>query len=314
MVANWCPHEPKAAFEFVSCFCGLTGKNANPFAPWPSTTTTTPRPSPAPPLPPPRPTPAPPSPGPLCELSPRCLQGLRSQFDCWPIVQNGGHKCYEALKLHQAVLTKTYGCPNFQDSKQPILQSEAFCWCGLDSTSTDSSLEEKALTLSSSAGKLPVSVQGQSGLCRTGQDGAILSRTPKAILEADEFACAQQAKDYMNYSAPWLPQTNCPTPCPDEVPPWFPDKLCPTCMDSVGSLCMLEKLGLTTTCSTCWGNVITCGITQCADHCACGYETSACKTCMQSNCKPTFVVCTGWPGLSTSFGISNTALPSIEYV
>jgi len=42
MVKN-CPQGDSgvAAFDYIKCFCGLTGKNANPFAPWPATTTTT---------------------------------------------------------------------------------------------------------------------------------------------------------------------------------------------------------------------------------------------------------------------------------
>jgi len=44
MIQN-CPKDEQKDFEFIRCFCGLTGINANPFAPWPSTTTTTPMPS-----------------------------------------------------------------------------------------------------------------------------------------------------------------------------------------------------------------------------------------------------------------------------
>lgn len=44
MIKN-CPKDQSADMKFIECFCGLTCVNANPFAPWPSTTTTTPKPS-----------------------------------------------------------------------------------------------------------------------------------------------------------------------------------------------------------------------------------------------------------------------------
>merc|ERR1712048_775870 len=96
MVENWSPKDHAAAFKYIECFCGLTGINANPFAPWPSTTTTTPMPSPTPPLPPPSPTPSPPSPpppGPVCELSSRCIEGLKRPQACLTPRRNGGHAC-----------------------------------------------------------------------------------------------------------------------------------------------------------------------------------------------------------------------------
>jgi len=45
-MVNKCPSKSSSSsFDFIRCFCGLTGVNANPFHPWPSTTTTTPPPS-----------------------------------------------------------------------------------------------------------------------------------------------------------------------------------------------------------------------------------------------------------------------------
>jgi CubicO group peptidase (beta-lactamase class C family) len=34
MVKDWCPGQQSIAFDYIKCFCGLTGKNANPFHPW----------------------------------------------------------------------------------------------------------------------------------------------------------------------------------------------------------------------------------------------------------------------------------------
>merc|ERR1719443_983554 len=76
MVQENCPQDHAEAFKFMECFCGLTGVDANPFAPWPSTTTTTPMPVLAPPCPHPYPEPAPPQAGRPCDLSLKCVQGL----------------------------------------------------------------------------------------------------------------------------------------------------------------------------------------------------------------------------------------------
>jgi CubicO group peptidase (beta-lactamase class C family) len=34
MVNDWCPGKQSIAFDYIKCFCGLTGVNANPFHPW----------------------------------------------------------------------------------------------------------------------------------------------------------------------------------------------------------------------------------------------------------------------------------------
>merc|ERR1712151_715957 len=132
-----CPHNHSAAFDYVSCFCGLTGENANPFAPWPTTTTTTLPLGPAPPLP--SPTPTPPAPGPACALSDKCIQGLGKHFECYNIKRNGGHDCYKGIKVWQSQLTLLYGCPQFMNDREPIFESKAFCWCGLDTATTSAS-------------------------------------------------------------------------------------------------------------------------------------------------------------------------------
>merc|ERR1739844_705563 len=109
-VKNWCPTNHTQAMECVKCFCGLTDKNSNPFAPWPTTTTTTLPLSPCPPLPPPTPTPPPPPPPPTCMLKSGCLDALKA-FNC---KRYGGVACFSCLHAWQPKLTPA-GCPLFND-------------------------------------------------------------------------------------------------------------------------------------------------------------------------------------------------------
>merc|ERR1719506_793655 len=156
MVKDYCPRGIKEQMKFVECFCGLTGKNDNPWHPWPSTTTTTPPPSPAPACPHPYPGPHPDDPTPdaqTCGLSPKCVAGLKSFTPkCKPIKKNGGKRCYEGLRLWGPTLTEKYGCPAFvlRDGTVPNgMLGHAWCWCGLDEdilddTSLSTSVHEDA--------------------------------------------------------------------------------------------------------------------------------------------------------------------------
>jgi len=133
MVKDNCPKDIATAMEYIACFCGLTGKEANPFGPWRTTTTTTQAPGVFPPFSPAaRTTPPPQAPGSPCDLTPKCIQGLQSHFQCFDMKRNGGHECYKGIYIHQKALTAQYGCPTFIDKSQPLIQSKAFCWCGHD--------------------------------------------------------------------------------------------------------------------------------------------------------------------------------------
>jgi hypothetical protein len=262
MVKNWCPQSMQAAMPYIACFCGLTGVNANPFAPWPTTTTTTPAPSPAPPPPPPRPTPAPPAPGLPCGLTAKCIKGLTSQYDCWDMARNSGHNCYRGINLHQDVLRSEYGCPNFTDNTT-VIQSKAFCWCGYDPTPSAGldlhvpfphPLVRSKTSTSFSFGK------ALCGLCHNSKDYHKIKRIPQPVIDAMLESCAQAQFGSQHES---------------------------------GTTCMMIRLGMISyPCAICFGNVINCGHTHCLEQCACGL-TSACHRCVERLCKPAFNFCSG---------------------
>jgi hypothetical protein len=87
--------------------------------------------------PPPPPSPPPPA---TCQLSAKCIEGLKSHKECMPTTQNGGRRCYQGLKVWQKVLTEKYGCPEFEDKDTPVFAGKAFCWCGLASSASDYSV------------------------------------------------------------------------------------------------------------------------------------------------------------------------------
>lgn len=125
MVKNWCPNDPREQVAFMNCFCFEDKRhhtNANPFAPWPTTTTTTLPHGPFPPPPPPSPPPPPPPPGKPCQMNDGCVEALHA-FKC---AQNGGRLCYKCLHANQDRLTAA-GCPSFRDED---FASRGFCWCG----------------------------------------------------------------------------------------------------------------------------------------------------------------------------------------
>jgi len=280
MVKNWCPTDHKKAFEYVSCFCGLTGKNANPFAPWPTTTTTTLPLSPAPPLPPPGPTPAPPKPGRPCELSEKCIQGLEAHYACYEMKRNGGHNCYRGINLWQDKLTKNYGCPKFMDDSQPIFESKAFCWCGMDNSLETTELQMLPSLQSKRDMEFPAKskVEGGPGLCHNGYDIGRLKPKPKWMLHRDTFACAQKADG-----------------------------------DSKkGAQCMMLKELISLPCATCFGAAIACSFRMCKHECACSaappIENPFCHSCVELWCKAELNYCTGLP-VSSEANLDVLALP-----
>lgn len=266
MIKNWCPSDHQKSFEYVRCFCGLTGENANPFAPWPTTTTTTLPLSPAPPLPPPSPTPAPPAPGPACQLTDRCIHGLEAKYKCYNINRNGGHDCYKGIKLWQKQLTANYGCPQFMSDAEPIYESKAFCWCGLDNSPPSRSLS-RALTPS-----LQTVFQGQvqGGLCNNGWDTKMLQRKPKWLLQRDTFVCGQKVDGDQHK----------------------------------GAACMRNWEHITAPCAHCFGMAIACSNHHCQEQCACSPkppgESRNCHYCVQFHCQKLLDWCTGLPSSASS--------------
>jgi CubicO group peptidase (beta-lactamase class C family) len=136
MVNGSCPTKTKdEAFAFMNCYCGVTGVNSNPWAPWPKSLPKLLNPRPIVPSPCPHPYPPPPPPPqpPLCLLPPKCIKGLQAlaSSSCFPPKMNHGSHCYKGIRIHRETLMGKYGCPVLLDQSQPILASKAFCWCGV---------------------------------------------------------------------------------------------------------------------------------------------------------------------------------------
>lgn len=264
MVKNWCPQDHDALFKYVECFCGLTGINANPFAPWPSTTTTTPMPSPAPPLPPPGPTPAPLPPGPACELRRSCILGLSMPRACLMPRRNGGHACYQGLKVWQHDLYM-FGCPQFENKNLPIFESKAFCWCGLDGATSKTPQLGLAMN-STSEVAWPSQIHSRVGaqgsrlrLCRNSHDMHQLRRRGKPGVKADTRRCGRSTDGSVQK----------------------------------GANCMRWKLFLSYGCSYCYGLSIHCSTQHCLQECACS-DTRECEDCMKYWCRSEFSSCAGF--------------------
>lgn len=281
MVSNWCPKNAVDAMKFIACFCGLTGRNANPWAPWPTTTTTTPPLSPSPPLPPPPPTPSPPAPGPLCGLTARCIQGLEARWKCYDMPRNGGHNCYRGIDVHQATLKIRYGCPDFTNKKTPVIQSKAFCWCGYDPhPKLDRSFTPRLLINAPRLGEM--GGRGHPNFCRK-KDSRWIRHLSKSTVEKMIYDCAESQ--------------------------YGPDgKDATTCMRWKFTMLWHWKLRtINYGCASCFGYLIHCGHTYCPEHCACGAD-NGCRDCVKSNCEREFDRCSGRKGphsLSTNNTIHN---------
>jgi len=210
---------------------------------------TTPAPTPAPPLPP----------KPSCQLTPKCQQGLTVHRPCLQTTRNGGHNCYKGLKVWQKDLTQNYGCPEFTNASHPVLDSQAFCWCGLGVSASDSL---PAIDVSSEG---QVSANGGfHGFCHTKLDGKKLKHRGKGGVSNDMKACEQQLAD-------------------EKDPP------SPGSKEEHGNLtnCMSRRVGgLHIRCAACFAFSIQCSVQNCAAECACvGYTDPHCSTCMKQHCK-----------------------------
>lgn len=302
MIKNNCPTSEKAEMDFIACYCGLTGKNANPFHPWPSTTTTTPKPSPAPPLPPPGPTPAPPAPGPVCGLPEHCIFGMQQKFACLPIAHNGGHNCYKALRVHQRTLSASYGCPAFFDDNFPIIESKAFCYCGLDSSVSPSSVTTGSLSL------LP--------LLERYMNRSLMHEYTDEREEDEQKALVPKAVESRGKARTLLSYRS-------TGPRGHSRRLGKACINkhdggqlkkrgeggvesdmqacankyekgpvNTWAQCMASRDHLGGDCAHCFGRNIQCIQDHCLELCACG-ETAACHACETNNCCMKMFDCSG---------------------
>jgi len=179
--------------------------------------------------------------------------------------RNGGHACYQGLKVWQSHLTRWYGCPQFEDKSQPALESKAFCWCGLgaaaheSAAATDSIVEAAQLA---NANDLTVvdalQPPGANGLC-TGGDKNRLHSKGEQWVKADMHRCALSTDGSVKQ----------------------------------GSACMLRKEWISPGCAYCFGLTIHCSAQHCLQECACG-DSIQCENCMKLICNPWFSECAGF--------------------
>jgi hypothetical protein len=240
----------------------------------------------------PLPTP-PPHTGPLCQLSLKCQHGLQAQKKCLQTYYDGHHTCYQGLKVWQKLLSQRYGCPSFESSS--ILESKAFCWCGMDAASselpavsnaTSSHDESEQSELDavdgaySSAAKIFARLENSAmhtrgaqskldrGMVRKGchgqccNDGNALHRIGKNGVAHDMKSCALSTDGSVAHA---------------------------------GS-CMQKKTGVSPGCATCFGGSIHCSEKYCIEECACSsWSAPPCHSCMQKYCSAPFQSCSGIP-------------------
>jgi len=171
--------------------------------------------------------------------------------------RNGGHQCYQGLKIYQNTL-RSHDCPNFFDDSQPIVLSKAFCWCGLDVTLSS---ETSALNGASDVSlQLPTASKVMGSACRNDHDIYALERHGHFAVEADLFSCAYATDGSVDQ----------------------------------GSQCMQHKVGLTSSCAHCYGESIQCTMQHCIEQCACSSQASYdCRVCQDQHCRNAFSDCSG---------------------
>jgi hypothetical protein len=166
----------------------------------------------------------------------------------------------------QKDLTQTYGCPEFLKSGQPILAGQAFCWCGLGISTSDSF---PAVNLSS---EIQVSANGKfHGWCHNRHDGEILKARGKRAVSNDMKTCEQEVSDQKNSTPP---------PSGSQLE----RKQLAWCM--VKRPAYSVKGGLSLNCARCFAASIQCSVESCLEECACaGYTDPHCSKCMNQHCK-----------------------------
>merc|ERR1712232_1326439 len=71
----------------------------------------------------------------ICELSPKCVEGLKAHKPCSQTTYSGHHACYQGLKVWQKLLTQKWQCPQFDD--KGLGAASAFCWCGVGTATSE---------------------------------------------------------------------------------------------------------------------------------------------------------------------------------
>jgi len=167
------------------------------------------------------------------------------------------------------------------DDSQPIFESKAFCWCGMDDSPETTALEMVPSLYSKRDMEFApaAKVEGGLGLCHNGYDIGRLKPKPKWMLHRDTFLCAQKADG-----------------------------------DSKkGAQCMMWKELISPLCSTCFGAAISCSFHMCKHECACSpsppLENPFCHSCVETFCKAELNYCTGLP-VDSEANLDVLALPA----
>jgi len=162
---------------------------------------------------------------------------------------------------------QTYGCPNFASKNQSVLDSQAFCWCGLGGTS---SLSTPAAVHQNHSSTVSVDVQG--GSCHNRHDGGKLKKIGKTGVSNAMKACGDAVSDMKN-------------PPPQGSPAEQQDL--GACMQN-----QVDNLGAK--CANCFALSIQCSEQSCLSQCACvGYTDTVCSDCMKQYCRSEFDHCSG---------------------
>lgn len=233
------------------------------------------------------------------------------QRSCLSTQRNGGHQCYKGLFVHEKLLMANYGCPRFFSDSEPIVESKAFCWCGLESSFTYRSLatpkhwrkalppkpvdgeadgEERFLR---DEGKLWNETSGdgsddddgkvveedmhgvevEGGACHNRDDGKKLKHLGKYRVRAITKACAQSCNEAAVDSGK------------------------DACTIHEASNCFESKTWVKPFCASCFGQQIHCSQQHCLEECACapiaGPLSKACEHCNRVHCDAQFRYCSG---------------------
>lgn len=255
--------------------------------------------------------------GDTCQLSAKCVQGLNAQRKCYTIKRNGGKACYKGLRVWQKDLTATYGCPAMTDPNEPIMNSRAFCWCGIFGVPQVPNVTEQMLEAPVLAVKEPVHrgseqvnsfMRGALAMFDRSKHHVLQGNVSTAIEDVLENvdgalvgkhkchgACCgkDDGKKEKHYGKNGM--SNFMKQCATEET----DKQSPPSQGSTAEYndfvnCMHAKSGVGNGCASCYGHSIQCSEQYCLAECACvSWQDKTCNDCMTAHCKGSFDKCSG---------------------
>merc|ERR1712190_34782 len=174
----------------------------------------------------------------------------------------------------QQQLTENYGCPQFMNDSEPVFESKAFCWCGMDNSpaATAASLhslspvsEDEIVDAASSRRSLLGRRRKGPKSCHNKADIKALRHRGKHGVEIDTWMCGDKSDGDVNKS----------------------------------TKCMQEREHLSAPCALCYGKSIACTYQSCQQECACSpappHNSKECQKCVKKHCKDSLHRCSGIP-------------------